>query len=238
MAKTKSVWKVLPHRPLQKLSENLWHLEGDLEGMPLKRVMTVARRGDGGLVLHNCIALADHEMAQLEAQGPIRYLVVPNGYHRLDISVFKDRYPQAKVLCPRGARDKVAEVVAVDGTYEDFPPDDAVTLTTLEGTAAREGVMLVRSADGATAVFNDVLFNMPHLGGMQGFVLKHVTQSSGGLRISRISRLFLIKDRKALAEHLCRLADTPQLRRIIVAHHEIYTGDAGAALRGVAATLG
>jgi len=238
MAKTNLVWKVLPHRPLEKLSENLWRVEGDLAGMPLKRVMIVARRGDGALVIHNCIALAEDEMAQLEALGPIGYLVVPNGFHRLDIGVFKARYPQAKVLCPRGSREKVAEVVAVDGPYEDFPPDDAVTLTTLEGTAAREGVMLVRSPDGATAVFNDVLFNMPHVSGVHGFVLKHLTQSSGGLRVSRISRLFLIKDGSALRAQLLRLAETPQLRRIVVAHHETCAEDAAAALRKVAATLG
>lgn len=238
MAKASSDWKVLPHRPLEKLGENIWRVEGDLEGMPLKRVMIVARRGDGALVIHNCIALGEDEMARLQALGPIGYLVVPNGFHRLDIGRFKARYPQAKVLCPRGSREKVAEVVAVDGTYEDFPPDDAVTLTTLEGTAAREGVMLVRSPDGATAVFNDVLFNMPHVSGVHGFVFKHLTKSSGGLRVSRISRLFLIKDKRALREHLLRLAETPQLRRIAVAHHETYTGDAAAALRGVAATLG
>ena len=238
MAKAELVWKVLPHRPLEKLSENLWRVEGDLEGMPLKRVMIVARRADGALIIHNCIALGEDEMAKLQALGPIGYLVVPSGFHRLDIGRFKARYPQAKVLCPRGSREKVAQVVTVDGTYEDFPPDDAVTLTTLEGMAEREGVMLVRSPDGATAVFNDVLFNMPHVSGVHGFVLKHLTKSSGGLRVSRISSLFIIKDKQALKAHLLRLAETPQLCRIVVAHHETHSGDAAAALRGVAATLG
>jgi hypothetical protein len=49
------VWRVLPYRPLAQLSERVWRLEGDLEGMPMKRVMTIARRADGELVVHNAI---------------------------------------------------------------------------------------------------------------------------------------------------------------------------------------
>ncbi len=237
MAKAYTTWKVLPHRPIEKLSENLWRVEGDLAGMQLKRVMSVVKRSDGQLLIHNAIALDDGEMAELEAFGPIGYILVPNGFHRLDAGIYKARYPKARVLCPRGARAKVAQVVAVDGTYEDLQPDDAVTLTTLEGVGAQEGVLLVRSADGATVIFNDALFNMPHGKGLTGFIFKHLTQSSGGLRATRIAKLLLIKDKAAFREHLQRLADTPRLRRIIVAHHELYTGDAPAALRAVAATL-
>src|SRR3954468_22815984 len=145
MAKANGTWNVLPHRPIEKLTENLWRIEGDLPGMPLKRVMTIIKRQDGSLIVHNAIPLGEGEMAELEAFGTVRYIIVPNGYHRLDAGVYKQRYPQAPVLCPRGARQKVAQVVAVDGTYEDLQPDDAVTVTTLEGVGAQEGVLLVRS---------------------------------------------------------------------------------------------
>ena len=43
-------WRVLPHRPLTQLSERVWRLEG----MPMKRVMTIAKRADGGLAVHTC----------------------------------------------------------------------------------------------------------------------------------------------------------------------------------------
>lgn len=238
MAKATRGWTVLPHRPIEKVTENLWRVEGDLPGMPLKRVMTVARRSDGSLLVHNGIALGDEEMRQIEEFGRIAFVVVPNGYHRLDAGAYKERYPQAKVLCPKGVREKVAEVVTVDGTYEDLLPDEAMSLTKLDGMGMREGVLLVWSQDGVTAVFNDVLFNMPHVGGMQGLVLKHLTQSTGGLRVTRVAKLFFIKDQAALRAHLERIADTPHLRRIIVSHHEMFVGDARTALRQVAATIG
>jgi hypothetical protein len=77
----------------------------------------------------------------------------------------------------------------------------------------------------------------PHLHGLQGFILRHVTGSSGGPRVSRVARLFMVKDRKAYADQLERLATPPELRRIIVAHHETLSDDPAAVLRRVAASL-
>jgi hypothetical protein len=237
MAKANTSWNVLPHRPLEKVAENLWRIEGDIAGMPLKRVMTVAKRSDEALVVHNAIALEPAEMAELDAWGKVRYLIVPNGWHRLDARVFQDRYPDAGVFCPSGARKRVEEVVPVKGTYEDFPADSAVSLTTLDGVAASEGIMSVKSKDGVTLVFNDALFNMPHLAGFQGFILRYITQSSGPLHVSRIARLLVVKRRKAFREHLERLAATPELRRIIVAHHEMVDSNASAALKAAVEAL-
>ena len=237
MAKANTTWTVIPHRPIEKLARSVWRVEGDLPGMPLKRVMTIAKRADGRLVIHNAIALDDAAMKEIEAWGEVGFLVVPNGYHRLDAKVFKDRYPNATVLCPRGSRKRVLEVVAVDGAYEDFPKDPLVSLETLEGVANAEGAMIVRDEDGTTLVLNDAVFNMPHRSGFTGFVFKHVTQSSGGPKLSRIARWFLVKDAKALRASLERLADLPALKRVIVSHHETIVHDPARTLREVAATL-
>ena len=237
MAKATQGWKVLPHRPIEKLDDRVWRIEGDLEGMPLKRVMTVARRGDGGLVIHNAMALEDGAMNEIETWGRPAVLVVPNGYHRLDAPAFHARYPKARVLCPAGARTKVEEVVPVAGTYEDLGADAAVSLETLDGTAAAEGAMVVRGSSGTTVVLNDVVFNMPHVPGFTGWVLRSLTQSTGGVRISRVARWLVVKDRRAVASHLERLAALPDLVRVIVSHHETIDRDPAGALRAVAATL-
>lgn len=237
MPKAHDTWRVLPHRPLEALTKHLWRVEGDLEDMPLKRVMSVAVRGDGQLVVHNAMALDDASMARIEGLGPIGFLLVPNGYHRLDARVFHERYPKAKVLCPAGARKKVEEVVTVDGTYDDFPSDDLVSLDTLDGTARAEGVMIVRGEGGTSLVFNDGLFNMPHAPGFTGFILKHLTASTGGPKISRIVKLFVIKEKAAYAAHLERLALTPDLTRIVVSHHETIVDRPREALESVAASL-
>jgi hypothetical protein len=239
MAKLKAyaTWTVLPHKPIEKLSERLWRVEGTLPNMSLARVMAIARRSDGGLVVHNAIAVADAARAEIEDWGAVATIVVPNGWHRLDANVFHDRYPRARVVCPRGAHAKVAQVVPVTGTYDDEPADPAVALETLDGTAAAEGVMIVRDASGTSLVFNDILFNMPHQRGFTGFVLRHITASTGGPRVSRIARWFVARDKPALRAHLDRLAHLPDLRRILVSHHEVIDQEPARVLADVAATL-
>lgn len=237
MAKANDTWKVLPHRPIEAITENLWRVEGTLERMPLKRVMTVARRSDGELVIHNAVPLDDESMARIDHWGRVAWLIVPNGYHRLDARVFKDRYPAARVLCPRGSRNKVEEVVAVDGAYDDFTTDPDIAFETLDGVGDQEGVMLVRSRDGLTLVFNDAIFNMPHGRGFAGWVVRHITQSSGGPRVSRLFRVLGVKDRDALRAHLLRLAELPALQRMIVSHHCMVHEDAAGAIRQAADTL-
>jgi len=237
MAKSNQDWGVLPHEPIEKLTDHVWRVQGSLPNMSLKRVMTIARRDDGGLVIHNGICLDEASMAEIDAWGPVVTIVVPNGYHRLDAKVFKDRYPTAQILCPSGGREKVAEVVAVDGAYEDLADDPVVSLETLDGVGAQEGALIVREPAGVTVVLNDSVFNMPHARGLAGFIFRYITTSTGGPRISRLFRLLVLKDKAALRQHLHRLADLPGLRRVIVSHHRMIEEDAAGVLRRVAADL-
>jgi hypothetical protein len=48
--------------------------------------------------------------------------------------------------------------------------------------------------------------------------------------------LFVVKNKRAFATHLQRLA-TPELRRVIVAHHQIIVDDPAGTLRRVAASM-
>lgn len=237
MPKAFDRWTVHPHGPIEELGDRLWRVEAKLPTMDLMRVMAIAKRNDGKLVIHNGIALEDEAMKRVEAWGEPGYIVVPNGYHRLDAPAFASRYPDAKVVCPAGGRKKIADVVPVDMTYEDYPADEAVGLDTLEGVGEQEGVMIVRGDDGTSLVLNDALFNAPDRGGLTGFIFKHVTQSTGAPKVSRIFRWFVMKDRRAFRAHLERLADTPDLRRVVVAHYRTIEDDPAGALRSAAAAL-
>jgi hypothetical protein len=228
-------WKVLAHCAIEEISDNLWRVEGSLPDMPLRRVMTVARR-DNELLVHNAICLDEASMKRMEQWGTPHVLIVPNGWHRLDARVWKKRCPNAKVYCPSGARKRVEQVVAVDGDYSAFPNTDDVSVEYVQGVKEAEGVMKVRSSDGVTLVLNDVLFNMPHLPGMKGWVPR-LMGSSGGPKVTRFCRLMMVKDRRALRDHFERLASLPDLKRIIVSHHEMIRSDAPGVLERVAATL-
>lgn len=227
---------MLRHGPLEALEANLWRVEGDLPGsIPLKRVMTVARLAAGGLVVHSPIAMDAAAMQQLDALGDVAFIVVPAPQHRLDASSYAVRYPRAQVLAPRGARKKIAEQVEVHGGLEALSDTD-VRLDHTAGTREAEALMTVRSGDRTSLVFTDSIFNMPHQPGVSGWVLKHVTQSSGGPKVSRLARMFLIKEPSAFAAQLERLAQQP-IARIIVSHHDVITEDPAGVLTRIAASV-
>lgn len=79
-------WKVLPHGKLSQVDDNILTVVGEIEMplMNLPRRMTVVRLNDSRLVVFSAIALAEHEMAALEAFGRPAYLIVPSDKHRLD----------------------------------------------------------------------------------------------------------------------------------------------------------
>ncbi|MEM1415735.1 MAG: hypothetical protein AAGH15_12585 [Myxococcota bacterium] len=226
-------WRVLAHEPLEALAENLWRVVGDLPKMKLRRQMLVARAADGRLLIHNGVCVDEATLAELEAWGRPTWLVVPNAFHRLDAAAWKARFPELELVCPMGARAKVSEVVHVDETYASFEPTETLRLLHLRGVQNAEGVLEVRSEGGVTLVFNDAIFNQPHLPGLFG-ALYRVMGQSGKPKITMIAKRLLVKDRKALAAHLRQLADTPDLVRAVPAHIEPIEGDVGAVLRELA----
>src|SRR5690606_34827061 len=101
----------------------------------------------------------------------------------------------------RGSREKIAEVVDVDLTYDEYEsPDPTVRFEHLQGVAEAEGAMFVRSPDGTSVVLNDVLFNMDRKRDVLGFLFTTLLGSAPGPRVSRLTKLALIKDKRALRE--------------------------------------
>ncbi len=238
MEKAHSAWKVLAHGPIERLSENLWWVQGTLPGMSLKRVMVVVRLEDGRLLIHNGIALEDGAMRQIEDWGSPAFLVVPSATHRLDAPAYKARYPGLQVIAPRGARQSIEEVLPVDLVYEEVPPLPQATFRPLRGVADAEGVLVVDSPDGVTVVLNDAVFNMDRKRDILGFLFTSVLGSAPGPRVSRFAKLTLVKDKSALKSDLEQLAATPRLQRLIVAHEKVASGpDAAEALRRAATFL-
>ena len=99
-------WVTYPHGPLEKLADNLWVVDGELPHMPIGRKMTVIKKSTGALVLHSPIALDDAGMRNLEALGEIEVLLVPNGWHRIDLARYAKRYPSAAIYAAQRCGSK------------------------------------------------------------------------------------------------------------------------------------
>jgi len=232
MAKAFDTWTVLPHKPIEKLADNLWRVSGSMPNGRIQRQMVLVRLADGRLVVHNAIALGQQEMSEIEAWGTPAILFVPNGFHRQDAAIWKQRYSKMSVVAPTASRKRVEQVVPVEVPSEEMKLDDTASFRALPGAPA-ENVLEVRSGDDTTLVLTDAIFNVPKLGGLRGFALG----PTGKVAVARIVRWFLIKDKRALAAEFERLATRPGLRRVLVAHGAPITDDPARALRSAAAQI-
>ncbi len=236
MAKPLTSWTVFEHGPIEELEDNLWRVEGVLPGTPMKRVMTLARLGDGRVLVYSAIALGEAEMKRIEAWGAPSILVVPNALHKLDARVFKERYPAMKVVAPKGAAGEVAEVVAVDATSLDTGDPD-VRWRAAAGTADREAILEVRGGRGTTVVVCDLVMNMRKIPGFGGFVMKLMGFTGPAPKVSPATRKALVADRAAVRAELEGLGAIADLRRVIMAHGAMLAGDEAKRVAEAAASL-
>ncbi|HYP77834.1 MAG TPA: hypothetical protein VER12_17810 [Polyangiaceae bacterium] len=238
MPKPFTQWTVLPHGKLTRLDDNLLSVTGELH-MPVgdfPRRMTVVRLHDGRLVVFSAIALDEAEMQALEAFGAPSYLVVPNDLHRMDAKIWKDRYPEMRVVAPAGVRKQVDEIVPVEDSEPHFG-DPQVQFVTVPGTREREAALVVRTWSGTTLIVNDLIWNMNDRPGFGGWLFHVMGFTGKEPRIPGIVELREIKDKLALRAQLERWARIPNLNRIIVSHGEIVSRDAKSVLDRLAASL-
>lgn len=232
-------WKVFPHGPVEKVDEGILSVEGEIN-MPLGRFprrMTIVALKDGRTVAFSPVALHEPAMREIEAFGALSFMVVPNGFHRLDARPFKQRYPDIKVICPPGSKKRVEKAVPVDAVSDVFNDRD-VRFALVKGMRNAEAALVVRRGSGTTLILNDVISNVRHPKGLGanimarlfGFGVKHP-------QMAREVRWLFVGDKRALAKQLRDWAGIPDLYRIIVSHGEIIEQSPAEALRSVAATL-
>jgi hypothetical protein len=229
-------WTVVGEPTIEAVSDSLWLVRGHLPKLPLGRTMVVARMEDGRLLVHNAIALSPKDQKRLDQFGELGCIVVPSGYHRFDAQRYAQRYPDAEIVCPAGAKAKVEELVPVDLTYDQFEGDSVVALRHAAGVGDKEGVLTVSDAGAKTLVFNDLLFNLDHLPGVFGLVSRMIG-STGGPRVTWLFRRMALQDKEALRGFLQRLAVTEGLVRIVPGHGNVITEAAGKTLAAVAERL-
>jgi hypothetical protein len=238
MAKPFSEWTVLPHGKLTPLDDNLLSVTGVLRMPPMgdvDRRMTVVRLFDGRLVVYSPIALDEAEMSALERFGTPAYLIVPSDLHRMDVKIWKDRYPGMTVVAPAGARAKVEKIVSVDATSVEFG-DPTVHFLVVPGTGEREAALLVENG-GTTLILNDLIFNLPNRTGISGWVFKTIGLTGDEPHIAPPVRMRQVKDKDALRVQLELWSHLRNLKRVIISHGDIIADDPAHVLGRIAKNL-
>ncbi len=239
MPKFHQRWTVFPNGPLRVIDDGILTVAGDIP-MPLgnfPRRMTVVRLSGGRSAIYSAVALCDADMARIEEFGRPAVLIVPSGAHRLDARIWKQRYPDLRVLTPPGARELVEQVVAVDA-MTDILDDHETQFVVVDGTAGRESALIVRRPGGTTIICNDVIGNVRHPRGIGAHIMVRLTGFGVSRpRVPRLIRRFIVADSAALARQFREWASLPGLRRIIVSHGEPIETAPQAALLALAASL-
>jgi hypothetical protein len=238
MAKLHDEWTVFPHGPLELVDNGVLSVEGEIR-MPLGRFprrMTVVTLRDRRTVVFSPVCLDERAMKDIEALGMPTFMVVPNGFHRLDARPWKTRYPDIAVVCPPGARKRVEEAVAVDATA-DVLGDAEVGFVVVPGMGESEAALIVRREQGATLILNDVISNVRHPKGLGANIMARLF-GFGVKRpqMAREVRYLFVKDKPALAAQLRRWSEMPDLKRIIPSHGEII-GEPQSTLERIAESL-
>jgi len=232
-------WTVQPHGQLVEVDAGVLTVAGEIR-MPLgnfPRRMTVVALADQTTAIWSAIALDEPQMARIEALGPPKFLIVPGIAHRLDARIWKARYPDLQVICAPGARDKVAEAVAVNAVT-DVLDDPHVQLSVVPGVGSIELAMHVRRPEGTTLILNDTLANVRHPHGLGAQIMARLM--GFGVhepRVPRVAARLFVKQAAALREAFREWAADPALRRIIVSHGDVIESDPAGALIGAAAKL-
>lgn len=85
------------------------------------RNMTLYKLPSGNLLIHCPIALPEPTMSSIEILGEPELIMIPNSSKSsmVDVLVYKNRYPQAKVICPQILSKELGKFIQIDGTTED-----------------------------------------------------------------------------------------------------------------------
>lgn len=226
---------VQEHGELEEVAPGLWWVWAPTPGVPVTRNMIVYVLKDGGLLVHSAICLDDAQMKRLDSLGEVRFLLVPNWGHRLDVKRWKKRYPSALVIAPKNARAEVEEVIPVDRTCEEALPPLGIRVHRPDGM--KEGYELVYEVDveggGRALIVNDILAG-PHPHPPKGFggqISKLLGLPGGRFGQPRIVRFRFRKDRSAFRAFVQRLSEIPDLRAIVTSHGGPTTEDPAGTLR-------
>jgi len=108
----------------RELDEDLWVFERPLGilGWRIGTRMTVVRLADGSLFLHSPVELDADTRGDLDALGPVRFVVAPNRLHHFYVAPYRQAFPQAALWAAPGLREKKPDI-PFDHVLGTTPPD-------------------------------------------------------------------------------------------------------------------
>lgn len=216
---------------LTPIAPGIWHAQRDMRvaGMTMNARMTVVQLADGGLWLHSPVLVDDALRAQLDAIGPVRYIVAPNKAHHLFAKKCLALYPQAHLFGAPGLEEKRPDLTMTTLAAA-APPEWAgqIDQVFMAGIPLLNETVFFHVASGA-AIFTDVCQKWTRPMGWKEALFARLTGVRNTLTVPRTIRL-LVKDKAAARTSALQVLAWP-VQRVVVAHDSVVETDAHAALK-------
>jgi hypothetical protein len=232
MAKTPRPWTVTRHDAIEKLDDNLWTVDGDVPGLPVRRRMAIVKRASGELMFFNAVPLDDTALEEIRSWGRPSMLVVPHHQHMIDGHAFREKLG-LKLYGSRECADEIKKRAPLEGTLDAIAEDAHVKVHGSVGTKLGEPVLEVRSGGRVTLLFGDLIQNTPRESLSLPF---RMLGFAGGPKITPVFKLMFVKDRPRVKDQLVQWSELPGLQRLVPSHGSVVASDAAAALRRAAET--
>lgn len=202
--------------------------------IPIPVRMTVIRLDEGQLILHSPIPLSRELRDELDALGPVGFIVVPEAHGRFAAQAAQ-AYPSAELLAaPRAPRRR--RFLSFDAPLADEPPDawrGQVETLLVRGFRLNEVLLFHRKS--RTLVLTDLCFNIQRSSSRVGRAFFRANGMWRYFGPSRIIRRVAVSDHATLLDSLERAFEWG-FERIVPGHGDVIEHGGSAAIR--AAWLG
>jgi hypothetical protein len=172
---------VTPHGELEKVSDNVWAVQGSFNMLPgnrIGRTMAIVKRGDD-LTIINSVRVNDEVEAKIKELGTIKNIVRICHSHGVDDLYYKDTFKAVfwdQELGERSTAGKADKFLTEDGEK----PIDDCKIVIFKGTKMLEAILWIPD-DGGTLMTSDCIQNgqvSPHA----SFMWKHMMQGLMGFK--------------------------------------------------------
>jgi hypothetical protein len=190
--------------------------------------MTVLRLDDGQLILHSPVPISPEIRKELDALGPVGFIVVPEAHGRFVEQVSRS-YPSAQLLAAPGAPRR-RRTLSFHGSLSDHAPAewaDQVESLALLGFRLHEVVLLHRSS--RTLLLTDLCFNIQRSSSTVARLFFRANGMWQHFGPSRIIRRVGVSDRTTFARSLERVL-VWDFERVIPGHGDVIEHGGPAAL--------
>jgi len=214
------------------LASDLWVVDRPQRfyGLPVGTRMSVIRLAGGGLLLHSPIALDPYVRRELDALGPVRFVVAPNRVHHLYAGAVAKSYPDSRLWIGPGLEVKRPDLAYVAILGDEAPPEwrGQVDQVFFRGRPYENEVVFFHRAS-RTLIMCDLAFNFGPSAPLTTRIWMRLMLSYGTFGPSKLDPL-LIRDRPAARASLEKILAW-DFDRVIVAHGDVLERGGRALLR-------